>query len=176
MGIVKTKGIIIAESNMGDFDKMLTMLTPGLGKISCAAKGARRQNSALLAGTQFLCFGEYILYKSQDNYSINSCDTIEMFYNIRTDLDKIKYAVHITKIIQDVTTENENSYKILQLYLNTLYMISETDKDPDFILSIFKFKILCFLCFNLNLICPVPLTRHLTWTNCTSYPKDLAIR
>lgn len=53
MGIVKTKGIIIAESNMGDFDKMLTMLTPGLGKISCAAKGARRQNSALLAGTQF---------------------------------------------------------------------------------------------------------------------------
>ena len=138
MGIVKTKGIIIAESNMGDFDKMLTMLTPGLGKISCAAKGARRQNSALLAGTQFLCFGEYILYKSQDNYSINSCDTIEMFYNIRTDLDKIKYAVHITKIIQDVTTENENSYKILQLYLNTLYMISETDKDPDFILSVFQ--------------------------------------
>ena len=69
MGIVKTKGIIIAESNMGDFDKMLTMLTPGLGKISCAAKGARRQNSALLAGTQFLCFGEYILYKSNENYS-----------------------------------------------------------------------------------------------------------
>lgn len=30
MGIIKTKGIIIAESNMGDFDKMLTMLTPGL--------------------------------------------------------------------------------------------------------------------------------------------------
>lgn len=30
MGIVKTKGIIIAESNMKDFDKMLTMLTPGL--------------------------------------------------------------------------------------------------------------------------------------------------
>ena len=147
MGIIKTKGIIIAESNMGDFDKMLTMLTPGLGKISCAAKGARRQKSALLAGTQFLCFGEYILYKSQDNYSINSCDTIEMFYNIRTDLDKIKYAVHITKIIQDVTTENENSYKILQLYLNTLYMISETDKDPDFILSVFKIKLLCFLGF-----------------------------
>lgn len=117
------------------------------GKISCAAKGARRQNSALLAATGFLCFGEYILYKSQDNYSINSCDIIEMFYNIRTDLDKIKYAVHITKIIQDVTTENENSYKILQLYLNTLYMISETNKDMDFILSVFKIKLLCFLGF-----------------------------
>ena len=68
-----------------------------------------------------------------------------MFYNIRCDLDKIKYASHITKIIQDVTTENENSYKILQLYLNTLYMISEEDKDMDFVLSIFKIKLLCLL-------------------------------
>ena len=83
MGIVKTKGIIIAESNMGDFDKMLTILTPGMGKIACAAKGARRQTSSLLAGTQFLCFGEYILYKSGENYSISSCETIEMFYNLR---------------------------------------------------------------------------------------------
>ena len=30
MSIVKMKGIIIAENNMGDFDKMLTMLTPGV--------------------------------------------------------------------------------------------------------------------------------------------------
>lgn len=28
MGIIKTKGIIIAENNMDDFDKMLTILTP----------------------------------------------------------------------------------------------------------------------------------------------------
>ena len=99
----------------------------------------------LLAGTQFLCFGEYILFNGNGRYSINSCETIEMFYNIRKDLDKIKYSSHLTKIIQDVTTENENSYKILQLYLNTLYMISEVDKDMDFILSIFKIKLLCLL-------------------------------
>lgn len=32
MGTLKTNGIIIQESNMGDYDKMLTMLTPGLRK------------------------------------------------------------------------------------------------------------------------------------------------
>lgn len=150
MSIVKMKGIIIAENNMGDFDKMLTMLTPGIGKISCVAKGARRPKSTLLAGTQFLCFAEYVMYKGQENYIINSCDTIEVFYNLRTDLDKLQYAVDITKIIQDVTNENENSYKILQLYLNTLYMLSETKKDPDFIVSIFKIRLLCYLGFKPN--------------------------
>ena len=147
MSIVKMKGIIIAENNMGDFDKMLTMLTPGAGKISCVAKGARRPKSTLLAGTQFLCFGEYIMYKGQEHYTINSCDTIEIFYNLRIDLNKLQYAVNITKIIQDVTTENENSYKILQLYLNTLYMLSETDKNPEFIISVFKIKLLSLIGF-----------------------------
>lgn len=70
-----------------------------------------------------------------------------MFYNLRTDLDKLKYAIHINKIIQDVTTENENCYNILQLLLNTLYMISETNKDLDFILGIFKLRLLCILGF-----------------------------
>lgn len=145
MGTIKTSGIIISETNLGDYDKMLTMLTPGIGKISCVAKGARRPKSALLAGTQFLCFGNYMMYKGANTYNINSCDTIEVFYNIRTDLDKLNCAVEITKIIRDITEENENCYKILQLYLNTLYVLSETDKNPELIVSIFKMKLLCFL-------------------------------
>ena len=146
MGTIKTKGIIIAENNMGDFDKMVTILTPN-GKIGCSAKGSRRPKSQLMAGTQFLCFGEYMLFKGTNTYTLNSCETIEVFYKIRTDLDKLEYASHITKIIQDVTDENQNTYKILQLYLNTLYVISETDMDLEFVLSIFKLRLMCLLGF-----------------------------
>lgn len=146
MGTIKTKGIIIAENYMGDFDKMVTILTPS-GKIGCSAKGSRRPKSQLMAGTQFLCFGEYMLFKGTNTYTLNSCETIEVFYKIRTDLDKLEYASHITKIIQDVTDENQNTYKILQLYLNTLYVIAETDMDLEFVISIFKLRLLCLLGF-----------------------------
>lgn len=145
MRTVKTKGIIIAEKMMSDFDKILTILTPNMGKIECVAKGSRRPKSLLMAGTQFLCFGEYVLYKGSDNYSMNSCETIELFYNIRTDLDKLKYAVYITKIINDVTTENQNNYKVLQLFLNTLYVISNTDKDLEFVTSVFRIRLLSII-------------------------------
>ena len=128
---VKVSGVVISESNMGDYDKMVTLLTPNFGKISCSARGARRNKSLLLAGTQFLCFGEYQLFKGGDSYKINSCETIEMFYNLRTDLDKLTYSSYITKIVSDVTTENQNSYNTLKLFLNTLYTISETEKDLD---------------------------------------------
>ena len=104
-----------------------------------------------MAATQFLCFGEYLLYKSGNTYSINSCETIEVFYDIRTDLDKLKYAAHITKIINDVTTENQNTYRVLQLYLNTLYMISETDKKLSLINSVFKLRLLAIIGFRPNI-------------------------
>ena len=150
MANVKVNGIILSEHNLGDFDKMLTMLTPGVGKISCVAKGARRPKSALLAGTQMFCFGEYLMYKGTNTYHINSVEPIEIFYNLRIDLDKLKYAVHINKIVQDVTHENQNCYKILQLLLNTLYTISETDKNLDLVLGIFKLRLLCLLGFAPN--------------------------
>lgn len=148
MGTFKTNGIIIGESNMGDYDKMLTMLTPRTSvKYPVLPKEQEDGKSALLAGSQFLCFGEYMLYQGTSTYHINSCETIEMFYKLRTDLDKLKYASHITKIIYDVTNENENSYKMLQLFLNTLYTISESDKNMDLIVSIFKLRLMCILGF-----------------------------
>lgn len=154
MAILKTKGIIISENYVNDYDKMLIMLTPNLGKISCSAKGARKTKSTLLASTQFLCFGEYVLYKNptSDIYSINSADIIEVFYNIRIDLEKLEKVSEITKIIQKVSTENEDNYKILQLYLNTLYVISEKEKNIDLIMSTFKMRLLAILGFAPNIL------------------------
>lgn len=146
MGIIKTKGLIISENKMGDYDKMVTLLTPN-GKIGCAAKGARRPKSLLMAGTQFFCFGEYVIFKGNNSYNINSCETIEIFYNLRTDLDKLNCAVGLCKIIDKVIFENQNTYKILQLLLNTLYVISETDKNLELIESVFKIRLLCLLGF-----------------------------
>lgn len=131
---------------MGDYDKMVTILTPN-GKIGCAAKGARRPKSLLMAATQFFCFGEYLIFKGNNSFNINSCDTIEVFYNLRTDLDKLTCAVDICKIVDSVTYENQNTYKILQLLLNTLYVISETNKNLQLVTSVFKIRLLCLLGF-----------------------------
>lgn len=147
MGIIKTKGIVLKQNNMGDNDEMCTILTPDLGKIGCAAKGAKKPKSSLMAGTQFLCFGDFVIYKGINSYSINSSEPIEIFYNIRLDIDKLKYASEVSKIVCDVTNENESAYRVLQLTLNTIYMISESGKDLDLILSIFKIRLLSIIGF-----------------------------
>lgn len=94
------------------------------------------------------------MYKNPTSeiYTINSCDIIEVFYNIRIDLDKLQVVSDITKIIQKVSTENEDNNRILQLYLNTLYVISEKEKNIDLVMAIFKMRLLAILGFAPNIV------------------------
>lgn len=80
-------------------------------------------------------------------YNINSVEPIEVFYNLRIDLDKLQYAAYVTKIVEDVTNENETAYNILQLILNTIYTISETNANMDLVISVFKLRILSLIGF-----------------------------
>ena len=118
------------------------------GKISVFYKGAKKSKTASLNSSEYLSFSNLLLYKSaNDNYSVNSAETIEVFYNLRTDLDKLSYATVISKMIYDVTEENIPSYDILQLFLNTLYVISESNKNLDLVFSTFQIRLLAILGF-----------------------------
>jgi len=87
------------------------------------------------------------LFKGNGSYKLNAAETIEVFYNLRTDWDKLNLAINITQIIKDVTYEGQQVYRILQLFLNTLYMISEGEKNFEFLTSVFKLRLVCLLGF-----------------------------
>ncbi len=70
-----------------------------------------------------------------------------MFYNLREDIDKLNYATTISKMIYDVTEENIPAVDILQLFLNTLYVIAETDKNIELVFCVFRIRLLAILGF-----------------------------
>ena len=145
MSFLKTKGIIIKEFNTGEADKIVTIFTKSNGKISASARGARRPRSKLVAGTQFLCYSDFVLFKGRDMYSINSCEVIEPFYEIRNDIVRLTYSAHIVDIINDIVQENQPSSRALQLFLNTLHMLAKTNKNPELVTRIFELRLLSIL-------------------------------
>ena len=147
MKLVKVKGVVIRETAYSDNDKIITLLTDSLGKISCMAKGAKKTNSPILASSQYLVYSEFVLYKGTSFYYINSADVINTFYDLRIDLDKLNVAFELTKILQTTTDENQDTSDVLKLFLNTLYVIEKLNKDLDLTKSIFKVKLLNLLGF-----------------------------
>ncbi len=141
MNLIKVKGIVIKETQYKDNDKIITILTDKLGKVSCIAKGAKRTNSPILACSQYLVYSEFILYKGNNFYYINSASVINTFYNLRIDLDKLQVVFDLTKLIQNIVDENEDTSSILKLFLNTIYVIENYDKNIKVVVATFKIKL-----------------------------------
>jgi len=140
MSFLKTEGIVVKEVSTGEADKIITILTRGQGRLSALVKGGRRPRSRLSAGSQVLCYGDFVLYKGRELYSVNSCEVIEPFYEIRNDVVKLTYAAHFTDIVLELIQENQPAPRLLSLFLNSLHMLARSSRDPDLITSIFELR------------------------------------
>ncbi len=146
MSLIRTQGIVIGEVNTGEADKILTVFTKKYGKIQASVKEARKPRSNLIACSQFLVFSDFIFFKGKSEiYKVNSCDIIEPFYNIRNSISKLTYASYAAEVIREVIHENMQSYRVLQLFLNTLFALSETDKSPELICRAFEFRLMAMI-------------------------------
>ena len=147
MKLIKVKGIVIRESTYKDNDKIITILTDSIGKVSVIAKGAKKTNSPYLASSQYLVYSEFVLYQNTGYFYLNSASVINTFYNLRIDLDKLQIVFELTKLINSVTDENQDCERILKLFLNTIYALDKIDKDKKLIVNAFKIKLFTLLGF-----------------------------
>lgn len=147
MKLIKVKGIVIREVAYKDNDKIITILTDSLGKVSAIAKGAKKTNSPYLASSQFLVYSEFVLYQNTGYFYLNSASVINTFYNLRIDFDKLQTVFDLTKLLNTVTDENQDCEKILKLFLNTIYALDKLDKDKKLIINAFKIKLFALLGF-----------------------------
>ena len=137
MKLIKVKGIVIRESTYKDNDKIITILTDSIGKVSVIAKGAKKTNSPYLASSQYLVYSEFVLYQNTGYFYLNSASVINTFYNLRIDLDKLQIVFELTKLINSVT-----DYKLFTQIIQVLFAVDNIKeiKNPK---VIFEYN-LCF--------------------------------
>ncbi|MDD3705949.1 MAG: DNA repair protein RecO [Clostridiaceae bacterium] len=135
MPISKTEGIVLRYTNLGEADKILTILTRNNGKIKGIAKGCRKPKSSLLSSSEIFAFSEFVLYKGTNFYHISQAVTRETFYNIRKDLLRLSYATYFAELAEAVSDEDIPSERLFLLLAKTLYYLS-TENIPMGILNL----------------------------------------
>ena len=124
MSISKTEGIVLKYTNLGEADKILTILTRNNGKIKAIAKGCRKSKSSLLSSSEVFVFSEFVLYKGTNFYHISQAVTRETFYNIRKDLLRLSYATYFAELAETVSDEGIPSERLFLLLAKVLYYLS----------------------------------------------------
>lgn len=136
------KGIVLRETQTKEADKILTVLTAERGRLSVIARGARRKNSPLAASSELLAFSELVLYEQRGWLMMAEGATVELWNNIRGDVEKLSLASYFAEMTEAVTGEDEPAEGLLSLLLNALYALDATEKSPELVKAAFELKLL----------------------------------
>jgi DNA repair protein RecO (recombination protein O) len=102
-----TQGIILARTNYGEADRIITFLTPDHGKIKGFARAVRKPKSKLAGGLELFSVSElsFMAGKSEIN-TILSTRLSKHYGSIVKDLDRSNLAYELIKRINKATEDS----------------------------------------------------------------------
>lgn len=137
---IKTRGIVIKETNLGEGDKIITLFTDRLGKVEAVVHGARKAKSKFMASSQVFSYCEYILYKGKSLYTVSQAEIIESFQVFLEDLYSLTYGSYIIELTNVLTQNDEANLDLFLLILKTFYLMTDSDIDRELLIRAFELK------------------------------------
>jgi len=116
--VYKTHAIVLKRINLGEADKILTLYTPNLGKLSAIAKGVRRPKSKMGGHLELLTHCSLMLARGQNLDIITQSETISSFLPLRDDLWRSSLALYAAELVAQFTAEHVENYPIYRLFLD----------------------------------------------------------
>lgn len=145
-------GIILRETPVGEADKMMTVLTAELGKISVFGRGVKRLKSPMFVATQLFSYTEFVLIRSGDVYYIRECALSQSFYKMRESLAGLALASYIAEVASDIATEGTGHAELTRLVLNCFWAIAGKHKPLPLIKAVFELRSVAYAGFMPDLV------------------------
>lgn len=149
---ISTDGLIIMEQNVGENDRLITILTRSDGIIRAFVRGAKNSKSRSLSSTQLLSYSDFVIYKGKNKYIINEAESKEVFFNLRKDIEKLALAQYFCELALALVPDNGEAGDFLRLILNSLYYTANNKLPNSQIKAIFEMRIMSLAGYMPNLI------------------------
>ena len=132
-----TQGIVLRHADYREHDRMLTLLSPPMGRVEALCRGCKRPHSPLLSASEWFALGEYVLFAGKGRMTVSSCHVTETFYPLRTDYDRLKYATYLLSITEAAAQPGEKAVELFTLLARSLSRLAYTGKDPQAVSAAF---------------------------------------
>jgi DNA repair protein RecO (recombination protein O) len=113
-------GIVLSAKPVGEYDKLVVLLTKERGKLRAFARGARRLNNPLMAASNVFAFGEFQIYEGRTSYTISQASIQNYFSEFMQDFDGACYGQYFLEFADYYTSENVDGSDYLRLVYQSL--------------------------------------------------------
>ncbi len=152
--IYKTEAVVLRQREIGEADRLLSLYTPGLGKLTVVAKGVRRIKSKMGGHLEMLNQVTALLARGQTLDSVSQAELKEGFLPLRDDLWRLSCGLYVAEMIDRFTPERQPNTELYHLLLDTLGRIAQAKKG-DLVLRFFDIRFLDLMGFRPQLYhCP----------------------
>lgn len=138
--LTKIKGLVLRSEEQGERDRLFRVLTAD-GKLYVTAKGAVGSDGKLKICLMPMIYAEFVLYKKSDRYWLREFEVIDDFRKIYRELDRLALGQYLIGLADEVSVVGEDRSELLALALNTLYLLSETDRPCEHIKAVAELRI-----------------------------------
>ena len=136
-----TQAIILARTDYGEADRIITVLTPGYGKLSLLAKGVRRVKSKLAGGIELFSVSTITFVQGRGSVgTLVSTRLLRHYGRIVEDLDRTMLGYDLIKQLNK-TTEDQAE----EAYFSLLQQVFEALNEPSVPLAVIRFWFACQL-------------------------------
>lgn len=147
-----TRGLILREVRYKEADRILTVLTEDMGKMTVKARGALRKGSKTAAATQFLAFSELTMLDRNGYWTVSEGSTIEEFKGLRSDITALSLASYFAECVEALSDEGNPDPLLLQLILNCLFALSNELYPQEHIKTAFEMRLMALSGYEPNLL------------------------
>ena len=145
MATIKTSGIVIRRINLGEADKILTILTRDRGKIRVVAKGVRRPKAKLAGFSDMFRYNDFVLVEGRNLDIVCGATTVEHFIADGIELEKIGVMYYLCELVDKLIEETDDVRGIFELLRESLHFIKNHDTPTALTKSYFEMKLLLIL-------------------------------
>ena len=149
MRTYSASGIVLRRIDLSEKDRILTVYTRELGKLSAVAKGARRPGSKLSGASEPFTYSKMFVAKGKDLDVLTQADIKESFPTVKSDISSIAYAVYMMELVNACVVEREPNAELFDTLLSSMYVL-ESCTDPEIATRYFELHLLSILGYEPN--------------------------
>ena len=138
-----TNGLIVKEQNIGEKDKLVTMLTESHGIVKGFAHGAKDIKSPKCAATGLLCYSRLTLHKGRDSYIVGDAKALRIFSGLSKSIENTYCAQYFCELSAAVCPKEQDASEQLRLILNALYLLSEGKRPMNIVKPCVELRLMC---------------------------------